>query len=155
MEGRMADVVPTLVTAIAAVMGTLVGGLTSFATSYVVQRRQGHSERVLRDLERREDLYAKFNELGAQLLLDSLDHELQDPVKLVGIETLAGRVRLASSAPVLKAAEDVIAHILDSYERPAVDARQAIRTAPRQLVEPLITFTKACRKERLDMLRDI
>jgi hypothetical protein len=151
----MAELAQTLVTAAAAVTGTLVGGMTSFATSYFVQRRQGHSDRVLRDIERREELYARFNELGAQLILDSLDHELDEPAKLIGIETLAGRIRLASSAPVLDAAENVIAHIMASYERPPVDPRKTVLTSPRVVVDPLVTFTKACRHERFEMLRGI
>jgi hypothetical protein len=151
----MADLVPTVVTAAAAVAGTLVGGLTSFATSYFVQRRQGHSERVLRDVERREDLYARFNELAGQLTLDALDHELEDPAKLVGIATLAGRIRLASSDAVLKAAESVIAHIIASYERPPVDPRKTVLHAPEDLIAPLVMFTKACRRERFEMLRGL
>jgi hypothetical protein len=151
----MSGLAPTLVTAAAAVTGTLVGGLTSFATSYFVQRRQGHAEHVLRDIERREDLYARFNELAAQLILDALDHELEDPAKLIGIETLAGRIRLASCQRVLDAAEAVIAHILAAYEKPSVDPREAILRAPGDVVEPLVAFTKACRRERLDMLRGI
>jgi hypothetical protein len=149
------DFVQTIVTAAAAVTGTLVGGMTSFATSYFVQRRQGHAERILRDIERREDLYTRFSELAAQLLLDSLDHELEEPAKLVGIEVLTGRIRLASSEPVLEAAEAVIAHILASYRAPAVDPRQTVFAQPQAVVEPLVKFTKACRRERLEMLRGI
>ena len=151
----MADLAQTAVTAMAAVAGTLLGGLSSFATSYFVQRRQGHAEHVLRDIERREDLYAQFNEAAAQLILDSLEHELDHPSKLIGIETLVGRIRLASSGQVLDAAEAVIAHVLETYQRPAVDPREAVRTSPGAVIDPLVVFTKACRRERLDMLRGI
>jgi hypothetical protein len=151
----MVDLAPTLVTAVAAVTGTLVGGLTSFATSYFVQRRQGHTEHVLRDIERREDVYMQFNELGAKLPLDAMSHELEDPSKLIGLETLTGHIRLSSSAPVLAAAENVIAHIMDCYQRPAVDARQAVLTSPQAVVDPLVSFTKACREECLEMLHGL
>jgi hypothetical protein len=82
----------------AAVAGALLGGLTSFATTYPTVRRQGHDERFLRDLERREALYARFNELGANLTLDAIEHPLDDPRKLVPIAAPAGRIHLAPPA---------------------------------------------------------
>jgi hypothetical protein len=151
----MTDLAPTVVTALAAVAGSLVGGLTSFATGYYVQRGQWHTQHVMRDLERREELYAHFNELAAQLILDGLDHELDDPGKLIGIEALAGRIRLSSSAAVLKAAEGVIAHIMAGYARPPVDPRKEVLTNTQEVIEPLVTFSKVCREERLEMLRGI
>ena len=51
----MSNLGPAVVAGAAAVAGTLLGGLSSFATTYFTVRRQGHDERVLRDLERRED----------------------------------------------------------------------------------------------------
>jgi hypothetical protein len=146
---------PTLVTGVAAVAGTLLGGLSSFATTYVTQRRQGHAERVLKDLERREDLYAKFNELGSNLALDALEHPLDDPRKLVGIAALAGRIRLTSSTEVLAAAEAVIDHLIETYRRPPVDLREVMRVGPREFMAPLTAFTQACRQERHDMLRGL
>src|SRR4030095_13415094 len=133
----------SLVTASAAVAGSLVGGLTSFVSSYVTQRHQGHADRIVKDLGRREDLYARFNELAAELLLDALDHTLDDPGKLIGIATLTGRIRLASSAPVLEAAEAGVDAILASYQRPPVDPREVIRSSAREFLAPQIAFTTA------------
>jgi hypothetical protein len=146
---------PALVTGGAAVAGTLLGGLSSFATTYVTVRRQSHAERVLKDLERREDLYAKFNELGSDLTLDALEHTLDDPRKLIGIAALAGRIRLTSSAAVLAAAEAVIDHLIVTYQRPPVAPQDIIRAGPREFMGPLTAFTQACRTERHDMLRGL
>jgi hypothetical protein len=151
----MSSLGPTLVTAIAAVAGTLLGGVTSFLTNYVTVRRQGHAERVLRDLERREDLYSKFNELGSNLALDALEQPVEDPRKLIGIAAVAGRIRLTASAPVLAAAEAVIDHLIATYQRPPVDLREVMRTGPREFMAPLAAFTQACREEREDMLRGL
>ena len=151
----MANLDSSFVTAIAAVAGSLVGGLTSFVSSYVTQRHQGHADRVVKDLERREDLYARFDGLAAELLLDALDHSLEDPARLIGMATLTGRIRLASSKPVLEAAEAVVDELLASYQRPPIDPREVIRTAPREFLAPLVAFTAACRAERLQMLRGL
>jgi hypothetical protein len=146
---------PTIVTGAAAVTGTLLGGLASFATNYFTVRRQGHAERMLRDLERREDLYAKFNELGSKLILDALENPLDDPRKLIGIGTLVGRIRLTSSAEVLEAAETVIDHLIEIYQQPPVDLPAAVRAGPHEIIAPLTTFTQACRSERQRMLREL
>ena len=146
---------PTLITGAAAVTGTLLGGLASFASTYFTARRQGHEERVLRDLERREELYAKFNEMGSNLTLDALETTLDDPRKLIGISGLAGRIRLTSSAEVLQAAEAVIDHLIECYQKPAVDIRELIRNNPREIMSPLTAFTQACREERLKILRGL
>lgn len=87
-------------------------------------------------------------------MLDSLDHELDDPARLVGLITATGRIRLTSSEAVLAAAEEVIADILASYRRPAIDPRQILQ-APTEFVAPLVAFTHACRRERQAMLRQV
>jgi hypothetical protein len=151
----MSGIEPSLVTGAAAVAGTLLGGLTSFATTYFTVRRQGHDERVLRDLERREELYAKFNELGSDLTLDAIEHPLDDPRKLIGIAALAGRIRLTGSTEVLHAAEAVIDHLIETYQRPPADLRAVVRAGPHEIMAPLTTFTQACRTERERMLRKL
>jgi hypothetical protein len=151
----MSGIEPAVVAGAAAVAGTLLGGLTSFATTYFTVRRQGHDERVLRDLERREELYAKFNELGSNLIVDAIEHPLDDPRKLIGIAALAGRIRLTGSTDVLHAAEAVIDHLIETYQRPPADLGAVVRAAPHEIMAPLTAFTQACRAERERMLRKL
>jgi hypothetical protein len=151
----MGSLAPALVAACAAVAGTLLGGLTSFATTYFTVRRQGHDERVLRDLERREELYGKFNELGSNLIVDAIEHPLDDPRKLIPIVAVAGRIRLTGSAEVLQAAEAVIDHLIEAYRLPPADLRDVLRAGPHEIMAPLTAFTQACRSERERMLRKL
>ncbi|HLZ77214.1 hypothetical protein [Phenylobacterium sp.] len=144
---------PALITGVTAVVGTLMGGMTSFATSYLTQGRQTRTDRVLRELDRREDIYARFIELSSELALDALEHPLDNPNKLIGLSALVGRIRLASSLRVLEAAEAVVDFLLETYQQPAQDARELIRRAPREFMAPLTAFTAACRGERDMMLR--
>jgi len=58
------------ITALAAVMGSLVGGLASFGTTFFTQRHQAHRERLSRDVAQREDLYSQFIKEAANLYLD-------------------------------------------------------------------------------------
>jgi hypothetical protein len=149
----MPRVDPTLITGATAVAGTLLGGLTSFATSFLTQGRQTHADRILRELDRREDVYVRFIELASELALDALEHPLDDPRKLIGLSALVGRIRLASSPRVLKAAEVVVDFLLETYQQPARDAHDLVRHAPREFMAPLTLFTTACRDERDRMLR--
>ncbi|MDB5426758.1 MAG: hypothetical protein JWR47_2572 [Phenylobacterium sp.] len=151
----MNGLAPAIVTGAAAVAGTLLGGLASFATTYFTVRRQGHDERVLRDLERREELYGSFNELGSNLILDAIEHPLDDPRKLIPIAGQAGRIRLTGSAEVLRAAEAVIDHLIETYQRPPADLRAVLRAGPHEIMAPLTAFTQACRTERQRMLRKL
>ena len=68
---------------------------------------------------------------------------------------MAGRIRLTSSAEVLAAAEAVIDHLIESYQRPPVDPRDVLRAGPHEFMAPLTAFTQACREERHDMLRGL
>nr|MEA2799542.1 hypothetical protein [Phenylobacterium sp.] len=151
----MSSLGPAIVAGAAAVGGTLLGGLASFATTYFTVRRQGHDERILRDLERREELYAKFNELGSNLTVDAIEHPLDDPRKLIPIAALAGRIRLTGSAEVLQAAEAVIDYLIETYHRPPADLREVVRAGPHEIMAPLTAFTQACRTERKRMLRQL
>ena len=151
----MARFDPTLITGVTAVVGTLLGGLTSFATSYLTQGRLTRADRILRELDRREDVYVRFNELASELALDAFEHPLDDPKKLIGLSALVGRIRLASSPRVLNAAEVVVDFLLETYQQPAQDALELVWRAPREVMAPLTAFTTACREERDGMLRRI
>ncbi len=144
---------PALITGATAVVGTLMGGMTSFATSYLTQGRQTRTERVLRELDRREDVYARFIERSSELALDAFENPLDHPKKLIGLSALVGRIRLASSLRVLQAAEAVVDFLLDTYQQPAQDPHELVRRAPREFMAPLTSFTAACRDERDMMLR--
>ena len=70
---------PAVITALAAVMGSIVGGLTSFATTFFTQRNQAHRDFLSRDVAHREELYAQFIKEAANLYVDSLDKTLRTP----------------------------------------------------------------------------
>jgi hypothetical protein len=144
----------SVVTGIAAVGGSLVGGLSSFATTYWAQARQLHVGRLAEELDRREELYSTFNRLAAELLLHALDHDVSEPAKLIELMTLIGRIRLTSSEGVLHAAQQVFADLIATYSNPTVDPVMAIRS-PEQLVTQLVQFTTACRAEREVMRRGL
>ena len=83
-----------IITAVAAVSGSIVGGLASFATTFFTQRNQAHRDFLSRDVAHREELYAQFIKEATNLYVDSLDKPLTNPTALIGMYSLVGRIRL-------------------------------------------------------------
>jgi hypothetical protein len=139
---------PAVITALAAVMGSIVGGLTSFATTFFTQRNQAHRDLLSRDVAHREELYSQFIKEAANLYADSLDKTLENPAALIGMYSLIGRMRLNAGDKVLLAAEKVADSIVDSYNRPPTTFEDVHKVARERHVDPLKEFTEACREER-------
>jgi hypothetical protein len=143
------------ITALAAVAGSIVGGLASFLTTYFTQRHQAHRDLMLREAAHREELYSQFIKEAANVYVDSLDKTLESPALLLGVYSLVGRIRLVSNDTVLAAAEKVVDSIVDSYHRPPTAIDDVIRLARESHFDPLKEFTEACREERKAMLMHI
>ena len=139
---------PAVITALAAVMGSIVGGLTSFATTYFTQRNQAHRDFLSRDVANREELYSQFIKEATNLYADSLDKPLTNPTTLIGMYSLVGRIRLVSSDKVLAAAEKVADSIIVSYSRPPIKFEDVYKVWREEHVDPFKEFTEACREER-------
>jgi hypothetical protein len=141
-----------IVTAIAAVGGSVLGGMASLTATNLAQRDQGRRERLLKEQDRREGLYVKFIKVAADRYVDALDHTLDNPAALMEFFSLVGRIRLFSSAAVLKHAEIVAAHLIGRYSEPPLDAVEALARRG-DIVAPLAAFTEACRLEREAVVR--
>jgi hypothetical protein len=143
-----------LILCCAVLAGTILGGLTCAGAVCFVQWRQLQAKRIFRDLDRREDVYSRFIEQASEVWLDSFEAP-NDPGNLICLSALVGRIRLASTQPVLEAAEGVMDCLLDTSQRSPANARDFIGQAPRKFMAPLTTFTAACRVERERMLRGL
>jgi len=137
-----------IITAVAAVSGSIVGGLASFATTFFTQRNQAHRDFLSRDVAHREELYAQFIKEATNLYIDSLDKPLTNPTALIGMYSLVGRIRLTAGNKVLLAAEKVMETIVDSYNRPPINFADIYKSWRESHVDPLKEFTEACREER-------
>ena len=140
------------ITALAALAGSIVGGLASFLTSYFTQRHQAHRDLMLREAAHREELYSQFIKEAANVYVDSLDKSLEKPAALVEMYSLIGRIRLVSDDKVLAAAEKAADAIVDSYHRPSTTFDTMVTMIREGQFDPLKEFTEACREERKAML---
>lgn len=146
---------PALITALAAVAGSIVGGLASFATTFFTQRYQARRDLLSRDAANREELYSQFIKETTNQYIDSLDKTLENPIALIGVYSLIGRIRLIAGDKVLLAAEQIADSIVDSYNRPPTTFEDVYKLARESTVDPLREFTEACREERKAMLKSL
>jgi hypothetical protein len=104
--------------AIAALAGSGIGAIASFATTWLTQDSQERARRVAHAMTRRGNLYGEFIAEASKLFTDALTHELDDPSKFVRLYALVGRLRLFAPGNVIAKAEQVMRHIVETYRLP-------------------------------------
>src|SRR5215813_15146777 len=97
-----------VITAFAAIGGSLVGAFGSAAGTWINARHQDRRDLLGKQIARREALYSDFIAESARLLVDAMQHNSSDLQTMLPVYALASRIRLSSSEPVLEEAEQVI-----------------------------------------------
>ena len=139
----------SIVPALAALGGSLIGACASVAATFVGQRLQTRAARLVSELREREQLYGNFVEEAVPLFVDAIERPALDPGKLMHLYSIVARIRLTASA-----AEGVGKLLLEAYERPPEDPAEVLaQFAKGQVsIDPLRGFTQACRLERAKAL---
>jgi hypothetical protein len=143
----------SIIAAFSAILGTTVGGLTTFLTTFINQRYAVRRDILAKDVANREQLYSEFLKEVGSLYFDSINRTLDDAsqqTSLIAMYSLVGRIRMISSEAVLKAAEKVAEDIVESYKRPPTTFQEFQRLWGAS--DPWHEFTNACRAERESML---
>ena len=105
-------------TAIAALAGAGLGGLTSFANSWTTLHLQMKAQRLASSKSRRRKLYKQFIDEASRTYVDALVHDKLDVSGLVGIYALISRMRVLSSQKVIESAARIAILITDTYFQP-------------------------------------
>jgi hypothetical protein len=108
----------SIISAVAALGGAAIGGLTSVLASWLAQRIQARAQWVTHDLVRRQELYKEFIENASKCYVHALQHDEADIQALVGLYAKLGRMRVLSSPKVLASAERIERQIVDTYLAP-------------------------------------
>jgi hypothetical protein len=136
------------VSALAALSGSVIGGVTSLGASWLTQRTQVRAEEVAHDIARREDLYKDFIEEASKLYADALEHDKADISKLVRLYALVSRMRVRSLPAVIESADRVMQTIIETYFKPNIALHELSETLKdRSAIDPLREFSEACRGE--------
>jgi|SRR5262245_51683854 len=136
---------PSIVSALSAILGSLVGGSATIATAWITQKTQSRHESVATEIRKRELLYAEFIDECSKLSIDALDHALDDTTKGFHVYALQSRIRLTSSDMVV-AADQTVNYILKTYFGPNLtreELRDLVLSGTNE--DPLKPFSEACR----------
>src|SRR5512144_148156 len=136
-----------IVSATAAVLGSLVGGSATLATAWITQKTATKRELIQLEMRKREALYGEFITECAKLLLDAFTHTLDKPDKLLPLYALINRVRLAASQPVLAEAEHLLKRVTEQYFSRNLSLEEMRDLAISEGADPLKAFGEACRME--------
>ena len=134
--------------AVSALAGSVIGGLTSLGASWLTQRVQVTAQQLAHELSRQEELYKDFMDEASIAFADALEHSEADVAKLVRLYALVSRMRMLSSERVVEQADAVMRTILETYQAPNRSLREVAETAEPSALDPLHTFSDACRAER-------
>src|SRR5215469_2192746 len=99
----------SVISALAALTGTAVGGLTSVAENWLSHRIQIKAQWLQHEKNRRQILYRDFIEEASKCYIDALQHREADAdiPGLVGLYAKLGRMRVMSSPRVVHSAEHI------------------------------------------------
>ena len=141
----------TIVSAMAAVLGSLVGGFATTATAWVTQRSLGKRELIGAEIRYREALYGDFIRESSKQVIASFESMLDKPDTLLPVYELINRIRVSASDAVLAEAEHVLQRIMEQYFEPNLSVEELRALARSAHGDPLKAFGEACRVELKSM----
>jgi len=137
----------SITSALAALAGSAIGGLTSVAANWLNQRSQIRAQWVQHEKTRRQILYRDFIDEASKCYIDALQHNEADVSSLVGLYAKLSRMRVSSSKPVVQHAEVIARKILDTYLEPDRSFVELRDMAINGSIDLLQEFSDACRDE--------
>jgi hypothetical protein len=140
------------ITALAALTGAAVGGLTSGFASWLIQKTQVRAQWLAQEKILRQELYKEFIEEASKCHIHALQHANPDVPALVGLYAKVARMRVLSSQTVLEQAEKIERTILDTYLEPDKTIPELREMADSGALDLLRSFSEACRAE-FELLR--
>ena len=136
------------VSAISALAGSVIGGLTSGYTTWLTQRSQARAGMVAHDLARREDLIRDFIVTASKMYGDALVNSEPKMPEIVDLYAMVSRMRVLTMPRSVACAERVMDSIIETYfapNRTVADLRELVKAG--QGVDPLKDFSEAAREE--------
>jgi hypothetical protein len=141
----------SVISALAALAGTAVGGLTSVIANWLSHRIQVRAQWLRHEKNQRQILYRDFIEEASKCYIDALQHDEADIAGLVGLYAKLGRMRVLSSKPIVHSAESIVRKILDAYLQPDKSFVELRDMAIHGTIDLWHDFARACREEFEDI----
>ncbi len=130
--------------ALAALAGSVIGGFTSFATSWLVQQNQTRNSQRFQEIAKRETLYGSFIDEAAKRYAEALERDSGATSDFVLLYAQISRMELFASSEVLNQARQIMELVLSTYISPAQTLSQLKGAHD---ADVLRGFSDACRKD--------
>jgi hypothetical protein len=139
------------ISALAALGGSVVGGMTSGLTTWISQRAQARAGLLAHEMSRRDDLYKDFIVAASKAYGDALLSSEPQIQELLVLYAMISRMRLMSLPRTLACAEKVMESTLATYYSPNITIRELheLTKSGVGIIDPLKDFSEAARDELL------
>ena len=134
--------------AISALAGSIVGGLTTGLATWLSQRDQARAGQLAHNLSRREDLFRDFIIASSKAYGEALMTDKPQIQELVAIYAMISRMRVLCSSPIVACAVEVMRATSDAYDAPnktIAEMHQMVKSGVG--IDPLKNFAEAARAE--------
>ena len=138
---------PSLLSALAALAGALIGGVASLGSSWLTQSIQQRARSREHNRVRREALFTDFINEASRLYGDALSHEKDDVLDMVGLYSIVGRIRLISCERVVTSSEKTLDSIVETYLAPNKTLHELRTMMVEGKMDFLVEFSEAARYE--------
>jgi hypothetical protein len=145
----------TIITAVAAALGSPVGAAATIGTTWITQRTQSAGAKIEANIRDRESLYGEFITEASRVTVEALTHSLERPDTLVTLYGILGRIRLVATDAVLASAERCCREIVDQFAKPNMTVDQIRIAIENDHIDPVKEFSTICRTELLKIARDV
>ena len=136
------------ITALSALAGSVVGGLTTGITTWLSSRTQARAGLLTAELQYRQDLFRDFIVAASKSYGDALVNSEPQIHELVGLYAMVSRMRVLCAPETVASADQVMRVTIDTYfapNRTVRELRDLIQTGA--AIDPLKDFSEAARQE--------
>jgi hypothetical protein len=134
--------------ALAALAGSVVGGLTSALTTWLSARAQARAGRLAHEMSRREDLFKDFIVAASKAYGEAIVSSEPQIQELVGLYAMISRMRVLCLPQTIACADKIMLTTIDTYFAPNKTIRElndVIKSG--EGIDPLKEFSEAAREE--------
>lgn len=138
------------ISAMSALVGSVVGGLSSSGTAWLAHRAQAREGLVAREMALRQDLYRDFIVAASKAYGDALTSSEPQLADLVSLYAMVSRMRVFSSQNTTQSADKVMRSIMDTYFSPNKSVRELrdmLKDGSRADMDALRDFSEIAREE--------
>jgi hypothetical protein len=138
------------ISALSALAGSVVGGLTSGITTWLGLRAQARDGQLAREMLRRDDLYRDFIVAASKAYGDAILSNEPQMQELVALYAMISRMRVVSLPRTLASAEKVVDTTIGTYFAPNKTIHELHEMMKSGTgIDPLKDFSEIAREELL------